>query len=176
MVKGKGAKQRGSAFERKVRDELKRIYPADRRKAVGRIPMSGAGSIKGDILDQNNTDFCYECKKHERLSIPAWWRQTLAQTQVWQMPVLVFSSNYQPIYWVMRESDFSYCVGVAEMKDIVQPYGTGTKRELYKALAQDRPVYGYYPVEVNGENLAIVHNDYYIPIRRQMWTNQHGDR
>lgn len=172
MVKGKGAKSKGSAFERAVVSELKRIYPTARRKAVTRIPMSGAGSMKGDVLDQNDTQYCYECKKHERLSIPNWWRQTLSQTQVWQMPVLAFSSNYRPIYWVMRHEDWMYCLKVADTMKIFEPYGSGSMRDLYKNLRTDAPMYGYYPIEVNGDTLDIIKNEDYIMVRTLIWNNR----
>lgn len=167
-ISGRGAKQKGSGFERDIRNELKRIYPPERRKAVGRIPMSGAGNIKGDVLDQNNTEFCYECKKHERLSIPEWWKQTLSQTQSWQTPVLAFSSNYRPIYWVLRERDWLAYIKQAELEPIYGIGAEGTLRGLYKKL-KGLQRGEYYRSFIKDEPIAIIQNEDFITLRKVLW-------
>ena len=105
-VHGKGARDKGSRAERKVRDLLRSIYPPELRKRVYRIPLSGAGAIKGDVADLNDMDTCYEVKNQENLQLHEWWRQAKSQAGSSRTPVLVVTSNHRPYYFVLRESDW----------------------------------------------------------------------
>lgn len=105
-VKGKGARDKGSRAERKVRDLLRSVYKPENRKRVYRIPLSGAGAIKGDVADLNDPDSCYEVKNQENLQLHEWWRQTKRQAGMVRTPVLVVTSNHRPFYFIMRETDW----------------------------------------------------------------------
>ena len=167
MVKGKGAKTKGSSAERKVRDELRRIYPSELRQKVQRVPMSGAGWMKGDVIDLNDTDMCYEVKNQENLQIPAWWRQTIAQAQTWQTPVLVFTSNHRPFYWVMRVEDWEQYLDDSE-RHYLSNRVDGSTRSLFDKLSKlDR--WSYYVIEIEGEELAVIANEDYITVKKEIY-------
>lgn len=166
MVKGRGSKQKGSRLERDVRDLLKKIYPVDRRDLINRVPMSGAGWMKGDVIDMNNTDWSYEVKNQETLALPEWWRQTKVQARSFQTPCLVFSSNFRPIYWVVKEDDWrSYERGTL-FADRTE-YTKGSTRGLYDKLAK-LGRFGVYCVTLDGDDVVIVPTEYYLEIRMEL--------
>lgn len=168
--KGRAAKQKGSRAERQVRDALKKIYPVERRGAIHRVPMSGASFMKGDVTDLNDTQMSYEVKNQETLAIPKWWRQSVEQAQSWQIPVLVFTSNHRPMYWVMREHDWEslaeetiYGKAIAPIKD--------TTRNIYAKLSK-LGAWEYLLVEIDGELLAIVTTDDYITVKKDIYESK----
>ena len=167
MVKGRGAKAKGSNAERKVRDELRRIYPPELRQKIQRVPMSGAGWMKGDVIDLNDTDVCYEVKKQENLQIPAWWRQTTAQAQSWQTPVLVFTSNHRPFHWVLRENDWEAFVEDTAYGSVVHGV-KGSTRALYEKLSNLK-AWEYLVIDIEGEKLAVVQQDDYITVKKEIY-------
>ena len=167
MVKGRGARSKGSRAEIEVRNQLRRIYPPEKRTAVHRVPMSGAGYTKGDVIDLNDTDMCYEVKNQENLQIPAWWRQTIAQAQSWQTPVLVFTSNHRPFYWVMRVGDWEQYLDDSE-RHYLSSRVDGSTRSLFDKLGKlDR--WSYYVVEIEGEELAVIANEDYITVKKEIY-------
>jgi hypothetical protein len=168
---GKGSKTKGSKFERDVRDELRRIYPADKRDAIKRVPMSGAGWMKGDLLDRNDTSWCYEAKKHEILGLPAWWKQTVRECQATQEPCLVFSSNYRPIYWCVREDQW---IAYSDQARIPATGVVGTTTKIYDKLADLGP-FDYLAITLAGEDIAVVPNEYFIIVRKALWEDRDGE-
>ena len=167
MVKGRGAKAKGSNAERKVRDELRRIYPSELRQKVQRVPMSGASWMKGDVIDLNDTSMCYEVKNQESLQIPAWWRQTIAQAQTWQTPALVFTSNHRPFYWVMREDDWvSFAEDTLHGPQLSRV--KGSTRDIYNKL-YNLVAWDYLVIEVEGEKLAVIANEDYITVKKEIY-------
>ena len=132
---GRGARAKGGTFERKVRNELRRIYDdASKHGEIQRVPMSGGGWMKGDIIDLNDNTWTYEAKCQEALSLPAWWRQTKLQAKSFQTPCLVFSSNHRPMYWIMKAGDWEAYEGNTVLDGIVE-YVDMTTRGLYPKLA-----------------------------------------
>lgn len=165
--RGRSAKQKGSKAERLVRDQLKRIYPSDRRTRINRVPMSGAGWMKGDVIDMNDTDYSYEVKNQESLSLHKWWDQTVSQCQPYQQPVLVFTSNYRPLYWVIRLKDFNYLVKetgrdkIYKLKEITvrtvyNKLSSLEKNELAKTILSD-------------EEVVILGTEDYIQMRKELY-------
>lgn len=165
--RGRSAKQKGSKAERLVRDQLKRIYPSDRRTRINRVPMSGAGWMKGDVIDMNDTDYSYEVKNQESLSLHKWWDQAVSQCQPYQQPVLVFTSNYRPLYWVIRLEDFNYLVKetgrdrIYKLKEITvrtvyNKLSSLEKNELAKTILSD-------------EEVVILGTEDYIQMRKELY-------
>lgn len=164
MVKGKGARDKGSRAERKVRDMLRSIYPKEKRSYVYRVPLSGAGAIKGDVADNNDYDSCYEVKNQERLHIPEWWQQAKAQAGASRTPILVVTQSYRPYYFIMsilawknlgRSTVFETC-------NSERPISTGSKFFDEIAGVQHREI-GL--ITVNGEELAVIPSDFYLEVK-----------
>lgn len=165
--RGRSAKAKGSKAERDVRDELKRIYPSDKRTRVNRVPMSGAGWMKGDVIDMNDTDYSYEVKKQEQLALPKWWAQTLAQTHISQQPVLVFTSNYRPLYWTIRLSDYEYLTEQTGRKDFYELVEI-TTRSIYDKLSklESRQL---AKTKLGDDEVVILTTDIYISMRKDLY-------
>ena len=164
---GRSAKAKGSNAERKVRDELRRIYPTELRQKVQRVPMSGASWMKGDVIDLNDTSMAIEVKNQETLQIPAWWRQTTAQAQSWQTPALVFTSNHRPFYWVMRAGDW-----VSFAKDTLHGQQIspikGSTRNIYNKMYA-LTAWDYLVIDVEGDELAVIANEDYITVKKEIY-------
>lgn len=161
------ASRKGKSAERKVRDEIRRIYPPELRDKVQRVPMSGASWMKGDVIDLNDTSIAIEVKNQENLQIPAWWRQTIAQAQTWQTPVLVFTSNHRPFYWVMREDDWvSFAEDTLHGPQVSRV--KGSTRDIYNKL-YNLVAWDYLVIEVEGEKLAVIANEDYITVKKEIY-------
>lgn len=111
-----GSKQsaKGSRFEYKIRDML------TEKTGVkwDRVPLSGAGTMKGDLYClTNHYYYCFECKSfkdtviQENLlsaksnNIFSWWEQTLREAkEMNRKPALVFKKDRgKPIIAVQEE-------------------------------------------------------------------------
>lgn len=167
---GKSAKQKGSRAERDVRDHLKRIYSSDKRSRINRVPMSGAGWMKGDVIDMNNTDYSYEVKNQEKLALPEWWRQTLNQTHSSQQPVLVFTSNYRPLYWVIKKADYEYLAGETGRLELYKLINL-TTRSIYKKLSElDRLELGL--LNLVDDEVVVIDTEKYIEMRKDLYESR----
>lgn len=111
-MSGAKSKRKGSGFERKVSDILTEWSGVPLR----RTPMSGGWSVgAADICCEDGTDFLYavECKNaegwdfHQILTGAGgffkWLDQTLDQAKD-REPILIFSSNFKPVYVCVRAS------------------------------------------------------------------------
>lgn len=163
---GKYSKAKGSRFERKVRDELRRIYDGDQKSEINRVPMSGAGWQKGDVIDINDNGWSYEAKCQETLALPAWWRQAKEQAKPFQTATLVFSSNHRPIYWVLRLDEWQAYVRETVYRNISSYKKTST-RSIYDKLSKYDD-YDLAVISLDGDELVIVQNEYFIKMRRDM--------
>ena len=105
-IRGRAAKRKGSRAEIKVRNALRSIYPVELHNKVQRVPLSGAGSIKGDVYDANDWDSCYEVKCQESLVLNDWWRQAKNQAGTARTPVLVVTQSYRPFYYFLHKKDW----------------------------------------------------------------------
>lgn len=167
-MSGRSAKIKGSKFERDVRDELKRVYPADRRGQINRVPMSGASWMKGDVFDANDVAWAYEAKKQETLCLPDWWRQSKRQASSFQEPVLVFSSNHRPLYWCVLADQwdaYSLQAGLPLLEQI-----ESSTRNIYNKL-RELKTREVLVVELDGDKVAIIQNEDWINVRRNIWQN-----
>lgn len=168
-IKGKSAKRKGSRAERQVRDMLRKIYPQELRFQVQRVPMSGAGWMKGDVYDANDTDSCYEVKCQEKLAVPEWWRQTVSQAGTSRTPVLVITQSYRPFYFILRESDwmemYSHSVygklsfGIELFKNCAN---------IFDRMSNESSMWG--KVQIDGEYLLIIPSDDYINIKTDLFS------
>lgn len=172
-TKGRYARKRGIRFEMIVRDELRKLYPAELRTKIQRVPLSGAGVYKGDVVDLNNTDWCYEAKNCEKLAMTSWWRQTKAQAQAFQTPCLVFTSNHRPIYWCLREDDLLSYIKGTPYEDRLAPSKSNTMRLMDKL--DKLPQLVYMKITIEEEDLAILPNELYLDIRREIMREENQD-
>lgn len=166
MIKGRSAKAKGNSAERKVRDQLRRIYPPELRQKVQRVPMSGASWMKGDVIDLNDTSMAIEVKNQEKLALPEWWRQTKEQAQSWQTPVLIFTQNHRPFYWVMRIEDWEQYLSDAN-RSTDRPE-LGSNRALMEKLGKLGP-WEYYLAKIGDDLVAIIQNEDYITLKKELY-------
>lgn len=167
-VKGKGARDKGSRAERKVRDMLKTIYPSELRKNVQRVPMSGAGWMKGDVLDRNDTDSCYEVKNQEKLCMPDWWRQTISQSGTSRTPVLVVTQSYRPYYFIMRKTDWDAMRDYTEYKEFNEEIKVKSGSTFFDDMADigERQVGRLNLVD---DDCVVISSSYYIDVKTSIY-------
>ena len=164
---GRGARAKGQKFERKVRDELKKIYTdVTRHGEIHRVPMSGASYTKGDVVDLNDNSWNYEAKCQEKLSLPMWWRQTKIQAKSFQTPCLVFSSNHRPMYWVMKAGDWESYEGNTVFDGVVEYVPISTRR-IYDKLAKLNEIQVGH-MELDGDEVVVVPSPLYIALRKDL--------
>lgn len=137
--RGKGAKNKGSSYERKIAKLLSNWFYGDDDSLV-RAPRSGGGSWKGDIVKNPEKEnilfnFCIECKNEEgwkleqlfnqdceKSMIMKFWYQTIKQCPEDKIPLLIFTRNFQPNFlmcntkyglhhFVRRNSPVFFCKG-----------------------------------------------------------------
>ena len=167
-VKGKGARDKGSRAERKVRDILKTIYPPELRKNINRIPMSGAGYIKGDVSDSNDPDSCYEIKNQEQLHLPEWWRQAKDQAGTVRTPVLVVTQNHRPFYFILRESDWTSMVESTEYKDFTYQSEVKSGSKFFDEMSElAARTWGH--VELDGDSCVAISQSFYIEVKTSIF-------
>jgi len=61
-----------------------------------RTPNSGGLSIKGDIIDTQNTivhNIHFEIKNQSKIQLPKWWKQCTGDCSATKVPVLIFKQN-----------------------------------------------------------------------------------
>lgn len=170
MVKGKGARDKGSRAERKVRDILRGIYPSMFRKNVQRVPMSGAGYIKGDVADMNDTDTCYEVKCHEKLAMPSWWRQTKSQAKT-RTPVLVVTQNYRPYYFIMRAGDWFSLQDQTEYQGMSKLYEVGKNTTFFDDMAKLEPR-DLGSISLDDDECVVIASNYYTEVKTSIFLHE----
>ena len=167
-IRGKAAKRKGSRAEIKVRNAIRRIYPPELRTGVQRVPLSGAGSIKGDVYDANDWDACYEVKCQETLNLNDWWRQAKAQAGTSRTPILVVTQNYRPFYYFMHASDW------AEIKShtLYSPLRLETKFKHPKGLMDglsDMEDFEIGKITLDGDDVAIIPESFYLDVKKDIY-------
>lgn len=167
-VKGKGARDKGSRAERKVRDILRGIYPPALRRNVQRIPMSGAGYIKGDVADNNDTDSCYEVKNQEQMHLPDWWRQTKSQAGTHRTPVLVVTQNHRPFYFILRENDWASMVAATEYRDFSYRAKVKSGSTFFDEMA-DLAERTWGELELDDDKCIAVTQSFYIDVKTSLY-------
>lgn len=174
-IRGRAAKRKGSRAEISVRNALRNIYPVEYRQAVQRVPLSGASAFKGDVFDGNDYDSCYEVKCQETLCLPDWWRQAKSQAGISRTPVLVFTQSYRPFYYAMKTEAWESLVSQTlyneyKLENVTLTNNIGLMDKLPGNT--DKVV---TTITVDGDSLAVAPEDLYITIKKEIFTNLHGD-
>lgn len=169
-IRGRSAKRKGSRAEIQVRNMLRTIYPVERRQAVQRVPLSGAGAIKCDVFDGNDSDSAYEVKCQETLCIPDWWRQTKSQAS-FRTPVLVITQAYRPFYFIMKEDDWNSQLATTIYKEYTDKVEFNSTRNLMDRLAElDNRIVA--SLEIDGDQCVIISQSFYLEIKACIFENK----
>ena len=168
-IRGRAAKAKGSRAERKVRDALKRIYPQEKRERVQRVPMSGAGWMKGDVYDGNDPDTCYEVKCQETLCLPDWWRQAKSQAGTSRTPVLVITQAYRPFYYILRQEDWDEQVAHSEFDSFTDATDAERATNLMDRLA-DLGARQVMHMTIDDDQCSIVPETFYLEVKSSLYS------
>lgn len=98
---GKSVKRKGTRFEREVVDRLEELG-----LNVKRVPLSGAGDIKGDILiygETDNSKYEFSCGCKVRHKLPEWMVRDLENFYC-----LFVKEDRGRIYVVLPVEEFAY--------------------------------------------------------------------
>lgn len=173
-IRGRAAKRKGSRAEIKVRNALRTIYPVELRQKVQRVPLSGAGSIKGDVYDANDWDSCYEVKCQESLVLNDWWRQAKNQAGTSRTPVLVVTQAYRPFYYFLHKKDWTEMRKMTEYDLFDQEVRFKHPKGLMDGLSElDKMVIG--TISLDGDEVAIVPEIYYLDVKESLWRKSQID-
>ena len=174
-VKGRGAKRKGSRAEIKVRNLLRTIYPPELRDKVQRVPLSGGGSIKGDVYDANDWDSCYEVKCQETLVLNDWWRQAKVQAGVSRTPVLVITQAYRPFYFILRKQDWDEMRGATEYELFSEEIPMKKIKTLMDDLA-DLERYKVGSLTLDTDDIVLIPQDYYLEVKESLYNLMNLDK
>lgn len=161
--RGRAAKRKGSRAEIKVRNLLRSIYPTELRERVYRVPLSGGGAVKCDIMDLNDPDSAYEVKCQETLVLHEWWRQSKQQAGATRTPVLVVTQNYRPFYFLMKKADWD-ATRNSTIYDIFSDTVDIPNRHFMDRVAEipDKQV-GL--IELDDDEICVVPQDFYLLVK-----------
>lgn len=139
VAAGKRSRRKGSRFEREVAKILSEWWGAE----FARTPLSGGFATKsfrddwnaaGDLVTPDSTfPFCVECKNNEswdfnqlltsdKSALCAWWKQTVEECSEGLEPLLIFTRNYQPTYFMMRRDAYTFPDGYSRIEVNVNGY------------------------------------------------------
>lgn len=161
--KGRAAKRKGSRAEIKVRNLLRSIYPPELRDRVYRVPLSGGGAVKCDIMDLNDPDSAYEVKCQETLVLHDWWRQSKQQAGTSRTPVLVVTQNYRPFYFLMHFKDWNATRNSTIYADYNEDISMSTTK--FMDFAADIPEHTVGIVELDGDVICVIPQTFYLEVK-----------
>lgn len=167
-IRGRNAKRKGSRAEIKVRNALRTIYPPELRDKVQRVPLSGAGSIKGDVYDANDWDSCYEVKCQESLVLNDWWRQAKNQAGTSRTPVLVVTQAYRPFYYFLHKKDWDEMREATEWDLFGAEVHFKHPKGLMDGLA-NMEQYTVGSITLDGDTVSIVPETYYLAVKESIY-------
>ena len=170
-IRGRSAKRKGSRAEIQVRNALRRIYPADKHQYVQRVPLSGAGAMKGDVMDMNDPDSCYEVKCQETLVLNDWWRQAKSQAGTSRTPILVVTKSYFPFYYMMHDKDMLSLVSNSLYKAVVTSKTYKNSRNILERLSE-ASTHEITHITLDGDDVAIISEEFYIELKKDLYYNQ----
>lgn len=166
-IRGRNARRKGSRAEIKVRNLLRTIYPPELRDRVQRVPLSGAGAIKCDVMDTNDPDSAYEVKCQESLNLNDWWRQAKFQAGL-RTPILVVTQAYRPFYFIMKKKDWDAMRDATEFVLFDEEVVFKHPKNLMDKLAdmEDRCV---GVITLDGDTCCIVPQNYYLEVKESLY-------
>lgn len=166
-IRGRNARRKGSRAEIKVRNLLRTIYPPELRDRVQRVPLSGAGAIKCDVMDNNDPDSAYEVKCQESLNLNDWWRQAKFQARL-RTPILVITQAYRPFYFIMHKKDWDAMRDATEFVLFDNEEEFKHPKNLMDRLASmdDRTV---GVIELDTDQCVIIPQDYYLEVKESLY-------
>lgn len=170
--RGLSAKRKGSKAEIKLRNLLRSIYPPELRERVYRVPLSGAGAIKCDVMDLNDPDSAYEVKCQETLVLKDWWEQAVSQAGTSRTPVLVITQNYRPFYFIMRTKDWEAIRDYSGFDSMVSEAQV-TSRNLMDKLA-DLDKYQVGKMNLADTDVTLVPQGYYLEVKEWQYKTKNG--
>lgn len=125
----KFSREKGKRGEREVAKIIQKVVDEIYGENAPRIQRNTLQSDKGGFDLVGLEDFAIEVKRHEKLNLKSWWRQTVKQAGEDKFPVLFYRQNNVP--WnVMFIDD-----GVIRISD-VSTFTSLLKEYLIKKLNQ----------------------------------------
>lgn len=166
---GKGARRKGSRAEIKVRNLLRSIYPTELHKNVQRVPLSGAGAIKCDVIDMNDPDSAYEVKCQETLNLNDWWRQAKFQAGASRTPVLVVTQAYRPFYFILHKKDWDAMRSATEFDLFSEEIEFKHPKNLMDKLANEVGTHQVGTIVLDNDVCCIVPQTYYLEVKESIF-------
>lgn len=137
---GRNGRVKGSRFELEIAKQLSEWW--GEAESFRRTPLSGAWDKRaaGDLVTPDEFPFTAEMKNQEgwefsqlltsglrkgkedaKCMLDEFWEQAVRETKEGKAPLLVFTRNFQPAFYMMRVSDYerivvATCTGVYDHK------------------------------------------------------------
>lgn len=92
-MSGRASREKGARAERELANLLAEHLPLEIRRNLIQYQTGG--------MDLSGLPWSIEVKRHETLSIPAWWRQTVTQSIGGDPPVLAYRPSRKPWRFVV---------------------------------------------------------------------------
>lgn len=105
--RGRGARNKGFAFERKIAKLLTEATDVEYKRGLGQT-RAGA-SENPDVYSEHDGRWHFECKRHIRTNIKAAMRQAvedIKEASAERVPVVVTKDDYGPILVTMNWDDW----------------------------------------------------------------------
>lgn len=167
-IRGKAARRKGSRAEIKVRNMLRTIYPQELRNNVQRVPLSGAGAIKCDVMDTNDPDSAYEVKCQETLNLNDWWRQAKVQAGRSRTPILVITQSYRPFYFILDKKTWTTMLENTEYSAFNEEVEYRHPKGLMDRLAElDTRQIGR--ITLDDDDCVIVGQIFYLEVKKSLY-------
>jgi hypothetical protein len=120
-MKTSSLKSKGRSFQQDIRDLILATFPILEPDDVKSTGMGQSGEdIQLSPHARKIFPYSIEAKRQEKLSIPAWWRQTITNIKENTNPVLIFRQSRQKALVVITLEHFMELVKEnSEMKIII---------------------------------------------------------
>lgn len=92
----KFSREKGKRGEREVAKIIQKVLDEIYGENAPRIQRNTLQSDKGGFDLVGLEDFAIEVKRHEKLNLKSWWRQTVRQAGEDKFPVLFYRQNNTP--------------------------------------------------------------------------------
>ena len=92
----KFSREKGKRGEREVAKIIQKVLDEIYGENAPRIQRNTLQSDKGGFDLVGLEDFAIEVKRHEKLDIKSWWRQTVRQAGKDKFPILFYRQNNTP--------------------------------------------------------------------------------